>query len=86
MSAEKKQLEAELAAKAADTIVALHPTAQTRYLAAVDDLAEKLATRAIDAANERPQALRELVDSIIVHPPEQGHGPRASRSGAGWQP
>jgi site-specific DNA recombinase len=74
LTAEKQQLEATLAAQGADTIVALHPTALTRYLSAVDDLAATLAARAIDPANESPGALRELVDSIIVHPPANGAG------------
>jgi site-specific DNA recombinase len=70
LSAEKRQLEAELA-EPADTIVALHPTALTRYLAAINDLAETLATRSIDSAAESPKALRDLIECIIVHPPAE---------------
>lgn len=73
LNMEKHQLEAELA-QPADTIVALHPTALTRYLAAVDDLAETLATGPIDSARESPKALRELIDRVIVHPPADGDG------------
>jgi site-specific DNA recombinase len=76
LSAEKKQLEAELAAGTAD-IVALHPTALTRYLAAVDDLAGMLAARALDGASESPKALRDLIACVIVHPPVHTGDPPA---------
>jgi site-specific DNA recombinase len=67
LSEEKKRLAAELAAQP-DTIMALHPTALARYLAAVDDLAATLAARALDTGRESPQVLRELIDCVIIHP------------------
>lgn len=70
LSEEEKRLESELAAKPDDTIVSLHPTAVRRYLAAVDELAAMLATRALDTAQESPKALRDLIDCVIVHPAE----------------
>jgi site-specific DNA recombinase len=68
LTQEKARLEAELA-RPAETIVALHPTALARYLAAVDDLAATLGAGAIDSARESPKALRDLVDAVIIHPP-----------------
>lgn len=81
LSEEKRQLEAALV-QPADTIVALHPSALVRYLAAVDDLAGTLAAGAIDSARESPKALRELVEAVIVHPPaHKNEGPRIEIKG-----
>jgi site-specific DNA recombinase len=65
---EKRQLEAELATQPEDTIVALHPTALARYLAAVDDLAGAIAAKSIDPTRESPKAFRDLIECVIVHP------------------
>jgi hypothetical protein len=70
LSEERKRLEAQLAAKDTDAVVALHPGAVSRYLTAVDELAATLAARAIDTAHESPKALRELIDCVMVHPAE----------------
>jgi site-specific DNA recombinase len=67
LNAERKALEASLEAAVADKIVALHPAAIARYLAAVDDLAADLSVRAIDTTQESPKALRELIDSVLIH-------------------
>jgi site-specific DNA recombinase len=70
LTQEKQQLEGELSAAGPDPIVSLHPSALTRYLAAVDDLAGTLAAGAIDSTRESPKALRDLIDCVLVHPPE----------------
>jgi hypothetical protein len=67
LTAERKALESDLQAKSEDKIVALHPTALKHYLSAVDELAAQLIGRAADSSQESPKALRELVDSVVIH-------------------
>lgn len=50
-------------------VVTLHPAAQSHYLKIVEDLAA--AIRARDAGSEMASAVRELIDSVVVHRTEK---------------
>jgi energy-coupling factor transporter ATP-binding protein EcfA2 len=63
-------------------VVAQHPAAQEHYLAVVDDLAKAINTRGSD--NEMAEALRELIESVVVQEPSRD-GRYASRSTAASQ-
>jgi site-specific DNA recombinase len=77
---EKKAIEAEIASLAAPiTVVTLHPAATAHYLKIVDDLAA--AIRARDAATEIASAVRELIDSVVVHRTEPGEPVRLKVNG-----
>jgi hypothetical protein len=69
LNGDRKQLEGALAMQARRHDRGPAPTALTRYLAAVGQLAAKLATQALDPTQESLKALRELADCVIVHPP-----------------
>ncbi|MFZ2490207.1 MAG: recombinase family protein [Thermoanaerobaculia bacterium] len=73
LRAERKQLEAELAAaeKPPET-VALHPTALARYRQQVEDLAKALSSESAGDVREPISALRELVAAVVIHPTPPG--------------
>jgi hypothetical protein len=76
----KKAIEAEIASLAAPiTVVTLHPAATAHYLKIVDDLAA--AIRARDAATEIASAVRELIDSVVVHRTKPGEPVRLKVNG-----
>jgi site-specific DNA recombinase len=61
--------QAELAALTPPAkVVELHPTALTRYLAAIDDLATTLSHRLVEGDEEVASALRELISAVVIHP------------------
>jgi hypothetical protein len=65
----RDEASAELAALAPlPKVVELHPTALTRYLTAVDDLAAVLSRRMVRGDEEVASALRELVVAVVIHP------------------
>jgi hypothetical protein len=65
----------------ADKIVALHPTALARYLAAVESLAATLARRLVAGNEECAAALRELIAAVVIHPGAQPGDPRIKVTG-----
>lgn len=74
--------QAELAALAPPAkVVALHPQAVARYLAAIEDLAELLGRRLVDGNEELAAALRELIASVAVHPGAAAGAPRIDVTG-----
>ena len=50
--------------------IALHPTAITAYLVSVENLEDSIRTNSLHAGEDSKSALRELVDAVIVGPPE----------------
>ena len=50
--------------------IALHPTAITAYLASVENLEDSIRTNSLAASEDSKSALRELVEAVIVGPPE----------------
>lgn len=52
------------------TVIALHPAAQARYLAAVDSLAATIAERGSDS--ETAMAIRDLIETVTVRRTEPG--------------
>jgi site-specific DNA recombinase len=60
-------------------VVALHPAAQEHYLAVVNDLAKAVNARA--PGTEMSEALRELVESVVVHRTEPGEPIRLKVNG-----
>ena len=68
---ERTEVERQLASLVEPVqVVALHPAAQEHYLAVVDDLANAIHTRGSD--NEMAEALRELIESVVVQRTEPG--------------
>ena len=66
---ERTEIERQLASLAEPVqVVALHPAAQEHYLAVVNDLAKAINSRGSD--NEMAEALRELIESVVVHKTE----------------
>jgi hypothetical protein len=53
-------------------VVALHPAAQEHYLTVVNDLAEAINSR--EPGNEMSEALRALIESMVVHRTEFPEG------------
>jgi site-specific DNA recombinase len=49
-------------------VAELHPTAVATYLTAVDNLADTLNRRRVEAGEEIAKALRELIIAIVIHP------------------
>ena len=66
LETERKQLRSELAAQDAPAAIELHPHAVTKYKAAVDDLAGRMATLDARADAETIAAFRELVDRVVI--------------------
>jgi site-specific DNA recombinase len=65
LDAEKQKIEIQLQdSSKPTTTVALHPAAQERYLAAVQELAQTI--RIEGAVGKISEAVRELIDSVIV--------------------
>jgi site-specific DNA recombinase len=68
---EKQKIEDELEGLQLSKIpVALHPTAMTSYLQCVNDLEEAIRANAVHGSEQSKNALRELVDAVIISPPE----------------
>jgi site-specific DNA recombinase len=68
---EKQKIEAELGrVQSSKTSVALHPTAMASYLQCVDELEEAIRANAVQGREQSKNALRELVDAVIISPPE----------------
>jgi site-specific DNA recombinase len=77
---EKIAIEAEIASLAAPiTVVALHPGATAHYLKVVDDLASAIRQR--DGAGSMASAIRELIESVVVHRTEPGEAVRLKVNG-----
>ena len=72
LRAERDRLAVDLAAAAqALKVVTLHPHAIKEYLSAVERLDETLRISAAEAAPEAAQALRDLIETVTVHPPNE---------------
>jgi site-specific DNA recombinase len=77
---ERSEIERQLASLAEPVqVVALHPAAQEHYLAVVNDLAKAINSRGSD--NEMAEALRELIESVVVHKTEPGEPIRVKVNG-----
>jgi site-specific DNA recombinase len=63
LEAEEKRLKADLAAAAVPQVLTLHPTAIARYRAQLETLESEIAKTA-----EPSQALRDLIERVIVRP------------------
>ena len=80
ISKEKQSDEAKLRAQldalneGALANVELHPAAINRYLQTVEDLHGIMVRNLKEGSGETGTILRELVESVIVHPPEKGAG------------
>jgi site-specific DNA recombinase len=71
LKAEKKRLEGEIGRiEQSRAPIALHPTAITSYLRSVENLEETVKSNSI-ASQESKMALRELVDGVVVSPPDK---------------
>ena len=76
----RAEIEKQLASLAEPVqVVALHPAAQDHYLAVVNDLAKAINSRA--PGSEMAEALRELVESVVVHKTEPGEPIRVKVNG-----
>jgi site-specific DNA recombinase len=70
---EKKKIESELARlQASKSPVVLHPTAMASYCQCVDNLEQAIRTNSLHGSEESKNALRELVDSVIISPAQKG--------------
>jgi site-specific DNA recombinase len=68
---EKQRIESDLERlQSSKTAVVLHPTAMASYLRCVDDLEQATRTNSLHGSEESKKALRELVDGVVVSPPE----------------
>ena len=68
---EEKKLEEDIRRlESSKTPVVLHPTALTSYLHSVENLQETIRTNSLHGSEESKNALRELVDAVIINPPE----------------
>lgn len=77
---EKQRLASELERLAEPVkVVALHPAATAHYLKVVDDLAG--AIRARDGSSDMASAIRELIESVLVHRTEPGEPIRLKVNG-----
>ena len=92
LSAERKQLEAELSASRQDVLLAFHPNAAERYAAKVADIHAAL-LKSDEAAREAVVLVRELVERIIVTPTADGADGGRTRwqhgspgNGTAWEP
>jgi site-specific DNA recombinase len=69
LEAEKAQLEAELAqAQPTTDVISLHPSATTKYLQQIEQLAQSLKTGAGKPTGSSATWFRALVEKVIVHP------------------
>jgi site-specific DNA recombinase len=68
LAAEREALTAQLNTKAPPNVIALHPAALKRYLAAVADLSAGLKDKKGNLDQGLAEPLRELVEKVIVHP------------------
>jgi site-specific DNA recombinase len=71
LKAEKKKLEEQISRIGqSKSPVALHPTAIASYLHSVENLEQSIRSNSLQGGEESKNALRELVDAVIVNPPE----------------
>ncbi len=71
LRAERDRVRAELlACDEPPRVLQLHPEAIKRYLASINRLDLTLAQTAVDGDEEPRQALRDLVDRVVVKPPD----------------
>lgn len=68
----ENELKLKVAATAAPTVVALHPSTRDRYLAAVARLHETLG---VDGESEAARVVREVIEIVVLHP----NGPSRNR-------
>jgi flagellar capping protein FliD len=61
--------------------VALHPTAITAYLKSVEQLESSIMKNSIEGREQSKATLRELVESVIVQPTQEGGGMRIQVQG-----
>jgi site-specific DNA recombinase len=75
---EKKRLEREITSiEQSKVAVALHPTAITSYVETVENLEQSIRSNSLGGSEESKLALRDLIDAVIVSPPERdGSGPK----------
>jgi site-specific DNA recombinase len=72
LKAENKRLEDEISRiEQSRAPIALHPTAITSYLRSVENLEETVRSNSLYASEESKTALRELVDGVVVSPPDK---------------
>ncbi len=70
LRAERDQLRAELAASdEPPKVITLHPAAIKAYLASINRLEVVLAQHAVEGDEEPRKALRDLIEAVVVHPP-----------------
>lgn len=71
LDAERKALQARLAAAEGPEVIELHPAAVGLYLAQIERLAETLHAESAEAAASRG-SVRELIEAVTVHAGESG--------------
>jgi site-specific DNA recombinase len=69
---EREKLHQEIARSQSATPIVLHPTAITSYLESVSQLETVIRANSLAGSERSRTALRELVDAVIVCPPEEG--------------
>jgi site-specific DNA recombinase len=80
---EKQKIEIDLERfQSSKTPVVLHPTAMASYFRCVDDLEQSIKINSLHGSEESKSALRELVDSVVVSPPDKA-ADRMTVEGAG---
>ena len=71
LKVEKERLEEEVRQiEQAKSPIALHPTAIASYLQSVENLEGAIRSNSLHGSEDSKSALRELVDAVIVSPPE----------------
>lgn len=75
LGVEQARLSAELAGLSATaTVVELHPTALSAYLDAIDDVRGLIALGSGEGSEASKNALRDLIETVTVHPPTKSDG------------